>query len=250
VPAGGGDARRVVVEPLDDERPLRYQAWVAGRRAAVHEASAGRVGYLHIPDMMGNGWAELHRDLRVEVARDALLVDVRDNGGGHTSQLVLEKIGRVVTAWDVARHQTPETYPSDSPRGARVLLANEWAGSDGDIVTAGFRQRGLGPVIGMRTWGGVIGIDGRYDLVDHSMVTQPRYAFWFYGGVGWDIENRGVAPDIEVPFPPQDWAAGRDPQLARAIEIVLELLEQHPPAQPPDPATRPSRVPPALPPRP
>jgi tricorn protease len=128
-----------------------------------------------------------------------------------------------------------------------VAIANEWAGSDGDIVTAGFRQRGIGPVVGTRTWGGVIGIDGRYHLVDGTVVTQPRYAFWFEGGLGWGIENYGVDPDVEVRFTPQDWAEGRDPQLERALEIVLEALAAHPAARPPDPATRPSRAAPPLP---
>lgn len=244
-----GAVREVVVEPLGDQRPLRYHAWVADRRVYVHDATGGRVGYVHVPDMMGAGWAELHRDLRVEVAREALIVDVRDNRGGHVSPLVLETIGRTVRGWDVVRHMGPQPYPPHAPRGPRVLVANEQAGSDGDIVTAGFRQRELGPVVGTRTWGGVIGIDGRYRLVDGSTVTQPRYAFWFYGW-GWDVENHGVDPDVEVPFPPQDWGAGRDPQLDRAISIVLEALAEHPAAVPPDPATRPDRSPPRLAPRP
>jgi tricorn protease len=244
-----GETRDVVVEPLDDERPLHYHAWVAGRRAAVHLATDGRVGYLHVPDMMGKGWADLHRDLRLEVGREGLVIDVRDNGGGHVSQLVLERLERTVHAWELGRHVATTTYPMHSPRGPRVLVTNEQAGSDGDIVTAGFRQRQLGPVVGSRTWGGVIGIDGRYQLVDRTMVTQPRYAYWFYG-FGWDVENYGVDPDIEVPLAPQDWAAGRDPQLDRAIELVLEAVEREPAKVPPDRATRPSRVPPRLPPRP
>ena len=117
MPPGGPD-RAVVVVPLADERPLRYHAWVAGRRSAVHRATDGRVGYLHIPDMMGQGWAQLHRDLRTEVARDGLVVDLRDNRGGHVSELVLEKLGRAVLGWDVARHRQPTAYPSDSPRRA------------------------------------------------------------------------------------------------------------------------------------
>lgn len=244
-----GEVRGVVVEPIGDERPLRYQAWVAGRRAAVHAATDGRVGYLHIPDMMGSGWAELHRDLRLEVDRDGLIVDVRDNSGGHVSELVLEKIGRVVTAWELVREMRPKTYPSHSPRGPRVMVTNEQAGSDGDIVTAGFRLRGLGPVVGTRTWGGVIGIDGRYKLVDGTVVTQPRFSFWFYGP-GFGVENYGVDPDVEVPFPPQDWRDGRDPQLEKAIELVLAALSESPPVMPPDPSTRPSRACPPLPPRP
>ncbi len=244
-----GSTREVVVEPLGDERPLRYQRWVAGRREHVHAATDGRVGYLHIPDMVAAGWAELHRDLRVEVAREGLVIDVRDNRGGHTSSLVLETLGRTVRAWDVGRHIGPTTYPPHAPRGPRVLVTNEQAGSDGDIVTAGFRQLGLGPIVGTRTWGGVIGIDGRYTLVDGTSVTQPRYAFWFTD-LGWSVENHGVDPDVEVPRAPQDWAAGRDPQLDRAIALVLEALTRTRAATPPDVATRPSRVPPPLAPRP
>ncbi len=244
-----GQRRDVVVTPLSDERPLRYQAWVADRRSAVHAATAGRAGYLHVPDMMGNGWAQLHRDLRVEVARESLIVDLRDNAGGHVSQLVVEKLARTVLGWDIVRHHNAETYPADAPRGPLVAVVNEQAGSDGDIVTAAIKLRRLGPVIGTRTWGGVIGIDGRYSLVDGTRVTQPRYAFWFED-LGWEVENHGVDPDIEVPIPPQAWPAGEDPQLDRALVELSALLELRPAASPPDPATRPSRRPPPLPPRP
>jgi len=247
-PAGGGEVRRVVVLPLDDEKVLRYQAWVAGRRAATHELSGGRVGYLHIPDMVANGWAQLHRDLILEVAREGLVVDVRDNNGGHTSELVLEKLARTVKGWDNPRGNPSVTYPANAPRGPIVAVTNQHAGSDGDIVTAGFTLYGIGPVVGTRTWGGVIGIDGRYTLVDGTSVTQPRYALWFEGS-GWGIENYGVDPDVEVDIAPQDWAAGRDPQLETAVRMVLEALETRPAATPPDRSTRPSRRPPALPPR-
>jgi tricorn protease len=245
----GSDApRQVVVEPLPGERALRYHAWVADRRAAVHAASGGRVGYLHIPDMTAEGWAQLHRDLHLEVAREALVVDVRDNGGGHVSELVLEKLSRAVQGWDTVRHGAPEPYPRSSPRGPLVAVANESAGSDGDIVVAMFKQLGLGPVVGTRTWGGVIGIDMRYRLVDGTLVTQPRFSFWFRD-LGWGVENYGVDPDVEVPYRPQDWAAGVDPQLDTAVRLALEALASRPASSPPDPATRPSRLAPALPPR-
>ncbi len=243
-------ARDVVVVPLADERPLRYQDWVAGRRRVVHETTGGRVGYLHLPDMMGVGWAELHRDLRIEVAREALVVDLRANRGGHTSQLVLEKFARTIRGWDVIRHRRPVSYPADAPRGPLVALVDQWTGSDGDIGAAVFQLAGLGPVIGTRTWGGVVGIDSAFDLADGTVVTQPRYAFWFAGGVGWDVENHGVDPDIEVVCTPQDFAAGRDPQLERAIAVALEELVRRPAARPPDVATRPDHRPPPLGPRP
>jgi tricorn protease len=245
---GAGEVRRVVVTPLVSEGELRYQDWVAGRRAFVADRSEGRLGYLHVPDMVASGWAQLHRDLSRETARDGLILDVRGNSGGHTSQLVVEKLARRVIGWDVPRHRQAFTYPDDAPRGPVVALADEHSGSDGDIVTAAIKRLGIGPVVGTRTWGGVIGIDGRYRLVDGTRVTQPRYASWFDDS-GWDVENRGVDPDVEVVITPQDHVAGRDPQLERAVDMALEALAERPAARPPDPATRPSRRRPELPPR-
>ncbi|NUW43032.1 S41 family peptidase [Nonomuraea rhodomycinica] len=231
-PASGGETRRVVVTPLEDETRLRYHDWVEGRRAFVHEASGGRLGYLHVPDMVASGWAQFHRDLRTEMAREGLVVDVRENGGGHTSELVLEKLSRRVTGWTHVRGYEPMRYPEDSPRGPIVAVTDEFAGSDGDIVSAGVKNRGLGPLVGTRTWGGVIGIDSRYSLVDGTVVTQPRYSFWLEGP-GWGVENHGVDPDVEVVITPQDRVAGRDPQLEKAVELALAALEERPAATPP-----------------
>jgi tricorn protease len=243
------EPRSVVVTPLASEAQLRYLDWVSSRRAIVREATGGRVGYLHVPDMMSNGWAAFHRDLRVEMAHDALIVDTRDNGGGHTSQLIIEKLARKVLGWDTARHYPDEPWPDSAPRGPLVSLANEWAGSDGDIVNAAFRALELGPVIGTRTWGGVIGIDGRYSLVDGTSVTQPRYSFWFEK-FGWSVENYGVDPDVVVEFPPHAWGNSEDPQLAAGIERILSDLDSRPAPPRPDLASRPSRRAPELPPRP
>ncbi|MEV1174102.1 PDZ domain-containing protein, partial [Nonomuraea sp. NPDC049784] len=232
-PASGGDPRRVVVTPIADEMPLRYHDQVESCRARVREASGGRLGYLHVPDMVASGWAQFHRDLRTEMAYDGLVVDVRANGGGHLSELVLEKLSRKVTGWSRARGYEPMRYPEDSPRGPIVTITDEFAGSDGDIVSAGIKNREIGPLVGTRTWGGVIGIDSRYSLVDGTLVTQPRYSFWIEGQ-GWGVENHGVEPDVEVVITPQDRVAGRDPQLDKAIELALAALEQHPAAAPPD----------------
>ncbi|MFV5991152.1 S41 family peptidase [Streptomyces sp. NPDC056231] len=226
-PADGGNLRHVVVVPTADEEALRYHAWVADRRAYVHEQSGGRLGYLHVPDMVGSGWAQLHRDLRVEVAREGLVVDVRENRGGHTSQLIVEKLARRIVGWDLPRGMQPFSYPGDAPRGPVVAVANEFSGSDGDIVNAAIKALGIGPVVGTRTWGGVVGIDSRYRLVDGTLVTQPKYAFWLEG-YGWGVENHGVDPDVEVVTAPQDHAAGRDPQLDAAIRIALDGLAQSP----------------------
>jgi tricorn protease len=198
--------------------------------------------------MMGEGWAHLHRDLKNEMGRDALIVDVRGNRGGHTSQLIVEKLARRIIGWNYARYLRPESYPEDAPRGPVVALADEFAGSDGDIVTAAIKILGLGPVIGARTWGGVIGIDGYKSLADGTYLTVPRYAFWF-GEYGWDVENRGVAPDLEVLITPDEWAAGRDPQLEVAVDRALTALAERPPARVPDLASAPIKRRPPLPPR-
>ena len=227
-----GSRRRVVVVPLADDTQLRYQDWVASRRERVAARSGGRLGYLHIPDMVSSGWAQMHRDLRRASAAEGIVVDVRYNSGGHTSQLVTDRLARRVLSWTYPRHDDPYTYPAFAPRGPVVLVTNQEAGSDGDIVCAVAKAMGIGPVIGTRTWGGVIGIDGRFDLVDGTPITQPKYASW-YEGVDWSIENYGVEPDIEVPFPPSAWVTGEDPQLDRGIAEALARLEERPAATPP-----------------
>ncbi|SEJ73871.1 tricorn protease [Arthrobacter sp. yr096] len=231
--AAAGIQRRVAVVPVRDEERLRYQDWVRANRRTVREASDGSFGYLHVPDMMANGWAQLHRDLDTETALDGLIVDVRRNRGGHTSQLVAELIGRKVTSWSMPRGEKPRTYPDHAPRGPVIILTDEFAGSDGDIITQVSKLRGIGPVIGTRTWGGVVGIDNRFALADGTGVTQPRYATWFGGGIGWDVENRGVEPDIEVVFPPHAYAAGTDPQLEYGIGALKEMIQELPTDRPP-----------------
>jgi tricorn protease len=231
-PGTGGPVRRIVVRPLFTDRRLRYQTWVAERRAHVRELGGGRLGYLHIPDMDGMGWAQFHRDLRSEIAEEGLIVDVRGNRGGMVSELVVEKLARRVVGWDVGRHRSPVSYPRDAPRGPVVVLADEHTCSDGDVLIAAVRGLGLGTVVGTRTWGGVIGIEDAHWLVDGTGMTVPRHATWF-DGHGWDVENHGVAPDVEVAMGPDDWAAGRDPQLETAVRIALDHLAERPAATPP-----------------
>ena len=246
-----GDLRAVVVVPLRDERRLRYQDWVAGRRALVRELSDGRLGYLHIPDMVGQGWAHFHRDLRTEMGFSGLIMDVRGNSGGHISQLVVEKLARRVILWEMGRGVQPVSYPMEARRGPLVMVSDENAGSDGDIVTAATRLLGLGPVVGTRTWGGVIGIEGvpGHELVDGTHMTVPRYA-GFFEDYGWSVENYGVEPDVEMLISPDDWAAGRDPQLETAVRLAIEALEKQPPAAPPGPSVSyPDKARPPLPPR-
>lgn len=243
-----GRPRRVAVVPLIDERPLRYQDWVAKRRAVVRELSGGRCGYLHIPDMGGSGWAQFNRDLRMEVSRPALIVDVRGNAGGHISELVVEKLSRTILGWDLTRDAQPVSYASNAPRGPVVALADEATSSDGDMITAAIKLLGLGPVIGQRTWGGVVGMTGRHRLGDGTVITVPMNAAWF-DAYGWTVENKGVTPDLEILRTPLDWAEGRHAQLDDAVQLAVQLLETNPPATPPDYSNVPDRSRPKLPPR-
>ncbi|MEV5790296.1 S41 family peptidase [Streptomyces sp. NPDC052192] len=246
---GAGRSRRVAVVPLIDERPLRYQDWVAKRRQVVRELSGGHCGYLHIPDLGGSGWAQFNRDLRLEVSRPALIIDVRGNAGGHISELVVEKLTRTILGWDLTRNAQPVSYASNAPRGPIVALADEATSSDGDMITAAFKLLKLGPVVGQRTWGGVVGMTGRHQLGDGSVITVPMNAAWF-DAYGWSVENHGVAPDLEILRTPLDWAEGRHAQLDDAIQLSLDLLRSRPAASPPDYSNVPDRTRPKLPPRP
>lgn len=242
--------RTVTVRTLKDETPARYREWVERNRAEVHARTGGRVGYVHIPNMMGLGFAEFHRGFLTEAQRDALIVDVRFNGGGHVSQLLIERLRRRIIAYQKPRWGPAQSYPSEAVLGPVVGLTNEAAGSDGDIFSQAFKTYRIGPLVGTRTWGGVIGISSERSLVDRTVTTQPEFSFWFEGP-GWGVENHGVDPDIPVEDPPEDGGAGRDAQLATAIAEVLRLLEAHPPVRPDLMTGRPRRTLPAtLPPAP
>ncbi|MCC3766662.1 S41 family peptidase [Streptomyces sp. UNOC14_S4] len=247
-PGDEGHARRVAVVPLVDERPLRYQDWVAKRRAVVRELSGGKCGYLHIPDMGGSGWAQFNRDLRMEMSRPALIVDVRGNAGGNISELVVEKLTRTIVGWDLTRDAQPVSYASNAPRGPVVAVADEMTSSDGDMITAAFKLQGIGPVVGLRTWGGVVGMTGRHRLGDGTSITVPMNAAWF-DAYGWSVENHGVEPDIEIDRTPLDWAEGRHKQMDDAVRLALDLLERHGCGNPPDYSDVPDLRRPKLPPR-
>jgi tricorn protease len=226
-----GAPREIAVHTLPVEFDLRYRDWVEANRARVHKESKGRVGYLHIPDMAPRGYAEFHRYFHQEMDRDGLIIDVRWNGGGHVSQLLLEKLARKRVGYDQSRWMGAVPYPSEAPMGPMVALTNEYAGSDGDIFSHCFKLYGLGPLIGMRTWGGVVGVWPRHALVDGTVTTQPEFSYWFHD-VGWNVENYGTDPDIEIDIRPQDAAAGLDPQLDRALAEVLKIIKKDKPSIP------------------
>jgi len=244
----GSETRPVMIVPTGGQRRLRYQDWVASRRELTRSLSEGRLGYLHIPNMVGEGWADFSRDLRTEMHFEGVIMDVRGNSGGHISELVVSKLTPRVYAWDATRWERSKPYPGDARLGPLVTLADEMAGSDGDIVTAAIRSLALGPVVGTRTWGGVIGFSEPYELIEGTRMTIPGYSFAF-DEFGWSVENYGVDPDVEVQITPDDWAAGRDPQLETAVRLALEALDKRPAAGPPDPSTAPHKARPPLPPR-
>ncbi|MCK4303063.1 MAG: PDZ domain-containing protein [Candidatus Eisenbacteria sp.] len=240
-------SRTVTLKTLRSEYALRYRNWVEQNRSWVHDQSGGKVGYVHIPNMGPLGYSEFHRYFLAELDRPGLIIDVRHNGGGHVSQLLLDKLLRKRVGYDVSRYGQPEPYPTEAPYGPMVALTDEWAGSDGDIFSHCWKLYGLGPLIGKRTWGGVIGIYPRHRLVDGTITSQPEFSFWFKD-VGWGVENYGTDPDIEVEFRPQDYAAQRDPQLERSLrEAMKQIRKFH--ASMPDLKARPSRALPKLPPR-
>jgi tricorn protease len=228
---GKRERRRVLVRTLSSERMLRYRAWVETNRAYVHERTQGRVGYLHIPDMGPWGFAEFHRGYLSEFNRDAMIVDVRYNRGGHVSPLLLEKLARKRVGYDVSRYGPAVPYPPESVGGPLVALTNQFAGSDGDIFSHCFKLYKLGPLVGKRTWGGVVGINPYHRLVDGTITTQPEFSFWFVD-VGWKVENYGTDPDYDVDIAPHDVRDGRDPQMEKALELINQLRAASPNGKP------------------
>jgi len=223
--------RHVTVKTLRDEYRVRYREWVEGNRQRVAAATNDKIGYLHIPNMGTDGLIEFHRYYLAQTHKAGLIVDVRYNGGGNVSEILLEKLIRRRLGYDVRRWGTPQPYPHHAMAGPIVALTNEFAGSDGDIFCHSFKLLKIGPLIGKRTWGGVIGIDNRYTLADGGRTTQPQYSFWFTD-LQWRLENHGVEPDIVVDFDPGAHLRGEDPQLERAIVEALRLSEENSSAPP------------------
>ena len=211
-----------------NESRMRYRDWVERNREYVHNKTDGRVGYIHIPDMGAWGYSQFHRYFLLEFDRDALIIDVRFNGGGHVSQLLLEKLARKRVAYTKTRWMGVEPYPDFSPKGPMIAITNEYAGSDGDIFSHVFKMMKLGKLIGRRTWGGVIGMWPRNWLVDGTITTQPEFAFWFKD-VGWKVENYGVDPDVEIDITPAEYMKEVDPQLDFAIDEMMKELAKNPP---------------------
>lgn len=228
-------SRKVTYMPIPNERHLRYLAWVTHNRDYVSKQTGGKVGYLHVPDMGSDGIREFIKWFYGQIDKEGLVVDVRGNGGGNVSQMLIERLRRVLLSVDYSRNDDyPQPYPQNVFNGHLVCLLSETSASDGDIFPAMFRKAGLGKLIGKRSWGGVVGITGHGRLIDGGTVYVPEYGFVNTDGE-WDIENYGVAPDIEVENDPASIIEGKDNQLDRGISEIMKLIEEHPKKYPPRP---------------
>ncbi len=234
-PVLDGDARDVVVEPLDSEANLRFRAWIEHNRKYVEEKTGGRVGYIYVPDTGVNGQNNLVRQFQSQIDRDALIIDERWNGGGQIPTRFIELLNRPVTNYWARRDGNDWRWPPDSHQGPKCMLINGLAGSGGDAFPHYFRQAGLGKLIGMRTWGGLVGITGNPPLMDGASISVPVFAFYENDGT-WGIEGHGVDPDLKVVDDPSKMVAGGDPQLDVAIGLMLDEITAHPYRPPARPA--------------
>ena len=229
-------SRTVSYRPITDEGNLIYLDWVTRNRKRVVEATGGRVGYIHIPDMGANGIREFIKWYYPQIDKEALIVDVRANGGGNVSRMLIERLRRKVLGINYARtDDMGTTYPDGVFMGPMAALLDQNSASDGDIFPWMFREAGLGPLIGKRSWGGVVGISNRGGLIDGGNVFVPGSALANNKGQ-WIIEGYGVDPDIEVENDPQSVIAGHDPQLERSITELMAKIKDHPTKLPARPA--------------
>ena len=236
--ASAKGARSVVVTPIADESKLYYHDWVETNIKKVSDATGGKVGYLHVPDMQVTGLNEFIKHFYPQIARKALIIDVRGNGGGNVSPMLIERLRREIAMIGIARNGPPTVEPAGTFRGPMVCLLNEFSASDGDLFPYRFKYYKLGPLIGKRSWGGVIGIRGSLPLVDGGSLNKPEFSRFDIEGKKWIIEGHGVDPDIVQDNDPAKEFAGIDEQLNKGIEVILEKLkteEKNLPAVPPFP---------------
>ena len=233
------DARDIVVEPMTSDSNLRYRAWIEENRAYVDYQSGGRIGYIYVPDTGVGGQNNLVRQFYGQRGKDALIIDERWNGGGQIPTRFIELLNRPVTNYWARRDGKDWPWPPDAHHGHKVMLINGLAGSGGDAFPYYFKQAGLGKLVGMRTWGGLVGISGNPGLIDGAGVTVPTFGFYETDGT-WGIEGHGVDPDIRVVDDPALMVEGGDPQLDAAIDLMMEAIRTNPiePAQRPESPNR------------
>jgi acetyl esterase/lipase len=215
------------VLPLDSEVALRNLAWVEDNRRKVDKLSGGKLAYLYLPDTASGGYTNFNRYFFAQVGKEGAVIDERFNGGGMAADYIIDYLRRPLLNYWTTREGADFTTPLGSIFGPKAMIINEFAGSGGDAMPWYFRKAKIGPLVGKRTWGGLVGIYDYPPLLDGGFVTAPRLAFWNPKGE-WDVENHGVAPDVEVEHDPQAVRAGHDPQLERAVQLVLDELKKNP----------------------
>lgn len=226
----GADRREVGVVPIGNESNLRHREWIDENRRKVSEMTGGRVGYLYLPNTGGPGFTSFNRYYYAQTGKQGMVVDERFNGGGLFANWIVEQMARpLINFWQIRDSKTLVT-PAGQIFGPKVMLINEFAGSGGDWMPWYFHRRKVGKLVGKRTWGGLVGIYGFPTLMDGGSVTAPDLAFWAPEGE-WVIENVGQPADIDVEFDPKAWREGHDSQLEKAVQIVLQELEENPPKE-------------------
>ncbi|ODS84230.1 MAG: protease [Cytophagaceae bacterium SCN 52-12] len=219
-------SRRIVVKPIDDESKLYYQKWVDDNLAKASKASDGKIGYIHIPDMGPDGLNQFARYFYAQLDKQALIIDDRGNGGGNVSPMIIERLLRKPALGAMMRNGTSSVIKPDAQVGPKICLIDQYSASDGDLFPYQFKYYGIGPLIGQRTWGGVVGIRGTLPFIDGGDMRRPEFAHFAADGSGFIIEGEGVSPDIEVVNDPHQEYLGNDTQLARGIEELQKKLAE------------------------
>jgi len=228
-------SRSVTIIPIADEAELYYFNWVQENIKKVSEATDGKVGYIHVPDMGAKGLNEFIKYFYPQIRKKALIIDVRGNGGGNVSPMIIERLRREIAMITFSRNAAPSPNPGALIYGPMVCLADEFSASDGDLFTYRFKKHKLGKVVGKRTWGGVVGIRGSLPLLDGGTLNKPEFSRYDVEGKNYIIEGIGVEPDIVVDNDPGKEFTGIDQQLNKALEVILEELKTHEKTIPPLP---------------
>ena len=231
----GANSREVTVVPVSSETRLRNLAWIEDNRRKVDQMTEGRVAYVYMPDTGFGGYTNFTRYFFAQVGKEAVIVDERFNGGGALATDIIEILQRRLLSLVATRDGEDEDQPQGAIFGPKVMIINEFAGSGGDAMPWYFRRAGVGKLIGKRTWGGLVGRAAAPELMDGGFVSAPSSGVWNPNGQ-WEVENHGIAPDIEAELDPELTLKGRDPQLEKAVQVVMEELKQNPLPHPHRPA--------------
>ncbi len=223
----GSGARDVTVVPVESETALRNLDWIESNRRKVDEMTGGKIAYVYLPNTAGGGYTNFNRYYFAQVGKQGAILDERFNGGGQLADYIIDYLRRPILSLIATREGETYSEPQEAIRGPKAMIINEFAGSGGDAMPWYFRKTGVGPLVGTRTWGGLVGIGGYPVLMDGGTVTAPRWAIFGTEGK-WEVENHGIAPDVEVELDPKLVREGHDPQLEKAVEIVLQSLKDHP----------------------